>query len=86
MSGNRSLYLDDDGVRSPAIAGPDDRASAMGAAPDWAPLTPDSRTAYVANAGSNSVSVVDIKTMKEVARIPVGQVPKRNATAMLQVQ
>jgi YVTN family beta-propeller protein len=58
----------------------------MGAAPDWAPLTPDSRTAYVANAGSNSVSVVDIKTMKEVARIPVGQVPKRNATAMLQVQ
>jgi len=40
----------------------------------------------VANAGSNSVSVVDIKTMKEVARILVGQVPKRNATAMLQVQ
>lgn len=58
----------------------------VGAAPDWVTLTPDSRTAYVANAGSNSVSVVDLKTMKEVTRIPVGQVPKRNATAMLQVQ
>ncbi len=58
----------------------------VGAAPDWVTLTPDSKTAYVANAGSNSVSVVDIKTMKEVARILVGQVPKRNATAMLQVQ
>ena len=58
----------------------------MGAAPDWVTLTPDSKTAYVANAGSNSVSVIDIKSMKEVTRIPVGQVPKRNTTAMLQVQ
>jgi YVTN family beta-propeller protein len=58
----------------------------VGAAPDWVTLTPDSQTAYVANAGSNSVSVIDLKTMKEVARIPVGQVPKRNTTAMLQVQ
>ena len=46
-------------------------------------LTPDGKTAYVANAGSNSVSVVDIGAMKEVTRIPVGQVPKRNITAML---
>jgi YVTN family beta-propeller protein len=37
----------------------------------------------VANAGSNSVSVVDIELMKEVARIPVGQVPKRNVTATI---
>jgi YVTN family beta-propeller protein len=46
-------------------------------------LTPDGKTAYVANAQSNSVSAVDIKSMKEVARIPVGQVPKRNITAVL---
>jgi YVTN family beta-propeller protein len=58
----------------------------VGAAPDWVTLTPDSKTAYAANAGSNSVSVVDLKTMKEITRIPVGQVPKRNTTAMLQVQ
>jgi YVTN family beta-propeller protein len=58
----------------------------VGAAPDWVTLTPDSKTAYVANAGSNSVSVIDLKSLKEVTRIPVGQVPKRNTTAMLQVQ
>jgi YVTN family beta-propeller protein len=59
-------------------------AADVGRAPDWVTLTPDGKTAYVANAQSNSVSVVDIKTMKEVTRIPVGQVPKRNITAMLQ--
>ena len=58
----------------------------VGAAPDWVTITPDSKTAYVANAGSNSVSVVDIKSLKEITRIPVGQVPKRNMTAMLQTQ
>jgi YVTN family beta-propeller protein len=56
----------------------------VGKAPDWVTVTPDSKTAYVANAQSNSVSVVDIKSMKEVTRIPVGFVPKRNITAMLQ--
>lgn len=55
----------------------------VGTAPDWVTLTPDGKTAYVANAGSNSVSVVDVVAMKEVTRIPVGQVPKRNITAML---
>ena len=58
----------------------------VGAAPDWVTLTPDSKTAYVANAGSNTVSVIDLMSMKEVTRIAVGQVPKRNVTAMLQVQ
>jgi YVTN family beta-propeller protein len=56
----------------------------VGKAPDWVTVTPDSKTAYVANAQSDSVSVVDIKTMKEVTRIPVGFVPKRNITAVLQ--
>ena len=55
----------------------------VGVAPDWVTLTPDGKTAYVANAGSNNVSVVDIFGMREVTRIPVGQVPKRNITAML---
>jgi hypothetical protein len=32
------------------------------------------------------VSVIDLKSMREVTRISVGQVPKRNTTAMLQVQ
>ena len=55
----------------------------VGRSPDWVTLTPDGKTAYVANAGSNYVSVVDIKAMKETTRIPVGQVPKRNITALL---
>ena len=55
----------------------------VGDHPDWLTFTPDSRTVYVANAASNSVSAVDIASRKEVARIPVGQVPKRNITAVL---
>jgi YVTN family beta-propeller protein len=47
-------------------------------------LTPDGKSAYVANPVTNDVSVVDVATMKEVARIPVGFVPKRNTTALLQ--
>jgi YVTN family beta-propeller protein len=58
-------------------------SSDVGLSPDWVTLTPDGKKAYVANAGSNSVSVVDIKSMKELTRIPVGQVPKRNITAVL---
>lgn len=50
----------------------------------WVTLTPDGKTAYVSNPVTNDVSVVDIKTMKEVALIPVGFVPKRNVTVMLQ--
>jgi YVTN family beta-propeller protein len=50
----------------------------------WVTLTPDGKTAYVANAVTDDVSVVDIKTMKEVTRIRVGAVPKRNHTAILQ--
>jgi YVTN family beta-propeller protein len=33
---------------------------------------------------TNDVSVVDIATMKEVAKVPVGYVPKRNVTGVLQ--
>jgi YVTN family beta-propeller protein len=47
-------------------------------------LTPDGKTAYVANPVTDDVSVVDIKSMKEVTRIRVGAVPKRNTTAILQ--
>ena len=55
----------------------------VGHHPDWVTGTPDGKRWYVANAGSNSVSVVDIATRKELMQIPVGQVPKRNITAVL---
>ena len=46
-------------------------------------MTPDGRYLYSANAGSNSVSVIDTQRIEEIARIPVGQVPKRNHTAVI---
>jgi YVTN family beta-propeller protein len=49
----------------------------------WLTVTPDDKTAYVANEHTNDVSVVDIKSLKEVALIPVGFAPARNATWML---
>jgi len=55
----------------------------VGHHPDWLTFTPDGARVYIANAGSNSVSVVDMATRKEITRIPVGQVPKRNITAVL---
>ena len=56
---------------------------AVGSHPDWLTMTPDSRYLYSANAGSNDVSVIDTQTMTEIARITVGQVPKRNHTAVI---
>ena len=49
----------------------------------WLTITPDDKTAYVANEHTNDVSVVDIKSLKEIALIPVGFAPARNATWML---
>jgi YVTN family beta-propeller protein len=50
----------------------------------WVTLTPDGKKAYVANAVTDDVSVIDVATMKETALIPVGYVPKRNTTGVLQ--
>ena len=55
----------------------------VGDHPDWLTFSPDGKAVYIANAGSNSVSVVDVAARREVTRIPGGQVPKRNITAVL---
>ena len=55
----------------------------VGVVPDWLTFTPDSSYLYVANAHSNTVSVVDVAAREEVEVIQVGQVPKRNITATL---
>jgi YVTN family beta-propeller protein len=55
----------------------------VGTDPDWVTFTPDNRLAYVANAISNDVSVVDMATYEEIARIPVGESPKRNTVIVL---
>ena len=56
---------------------------AVGRGPDWLTFTPDGRRCYVSNAGSDSVSAIDVATRKELARIPVGKVPKRIITVEL---
>ena len=58
----------------------------VGHDPDWITFTPDGKTAYVASAGTDSVSVVDVAAKKQVASIPVGKAPKRNNTAMLKLK
>lgn len=55
----------------------------VGHHPDWLTMTPDSRYLYAANAGSNTVSVVDTRAMKQVKTIAVGQTPKRNHTLVI---
>jgi len=55
----------------------------MGASPTWLTFTPDSKTVYVSNEWLNSVSAIDVKTLKEVARIPVGERPSRIATLVV---
>jgi len=57
-------------------------AALSGKGAGWLVITPDDKTAYVANEHTNNISVVDIKTMKETALIPVGFAPARNATWM----
>ena len=59
-------------------------AELSGKGAGWVTLTPDGKTAYVANPVTNDVSVVDVATMKETTRIKVGYVPKRNTTVVLQ--
>jgi YVTN family beta-propeller protein len=56
----------------------------VGEGPEWLSFTADGKM-YVGVAGEDRVSVVDTKAMKEVASIPVGYTPKRNITAVLQV-
>jgi YVTN family beta-propeller protein len=58
-------------------------AALSGKGASWLTITPDDKTAYVANEQSNDVSVVDIKSMKETARVPVGFSPARNITWMV---
>jgi YVTN family beta-propeller protein len=58
----------------------------VGHDPDWITFTPDSKTAYVASAGSDSISVVDAALRKQVAKISVGKAPKRNNTAVLKLK
>jgi YVTN family beta-propeller protein len=55
----------------------------VGLHPDWLTVTPDGKSLYVAVAGEDTTVVVDTESMTVVKTIPVGSVPKRNASGML---
>jgi YVTN family beta-propeller protein len=41
----------------------------------WLTISPDGKTVYAVRNGRNLVSIIDVKTMKEVAEVPVGEYP-----------
>jgi YVTN family beta-propeller protein len=50
---------------------------AVGDAPNWLTFSPDGKHGYSANAGSNSITLVDCDRREAVKEIKVGPVPKR---------
>jgi YVTN family beta-propeller protein len=51
--------------------------------PAWITFTPDSKTVYVSTCGIKMVTAFDVQKMKELARIPVGEMPDRISTLAL---
>lgn len=58
----------------------------VGLIPEWLTIPPDGRNLYVAVAGRDKTVVIDNKTLRVTAEIPVGYVPKRNTSGLLQVE
>ena len=54
-----------------------------GAVPEWITFTPDNKTVYVSNSATRSISAFDMQTLKSVANITVGEVPKRINTLVM---
>jgi YVTN family beta-propeller protein len=48
-----------------------------GSVPEWITFSPDSKLVYVSDSAARLVTVIDTKTLKAVAQVPVGEVPKR---------
>jgi YVTN family beta-propeller protein len=55
----------------------------LSAVANWVTFTPDGRTVYISNASLRSVTAIDTQAMKIVATIPVGEVPKRINTMVM---
>jgi len=55
----------------------------VGQHPEWITFTPDGERVYIGAAGDNVTYAVDAKKMETIAKIPVGQVPKRIATVRM---
>ena len=51
----------------------------VGGEPNWITLSPDGTRVFVSNRKSDDVSVIDLASRKEIARIKVGKYPQRMA-------
>jgi YVTN family beta-propeller protein len=51
----------------------------VGDDPNWVVFSPDGARVYISNRGSDDVSVIELATRKEIARIKVGRYPERMA-------
>ena len=55
----------------------------MSSVPNWVTFTPDGKTIYISNAGMRSVTAIDTASMTVKAVVPVGEVPKRINTLVM---
>jgi YVTN family beta-propeller protein len=55
----------------------------VGASPDWLTFTPDGKRVYVSDPPLRLVSAIDTKTLKVVANIRVGEMPRRLAALVI---
>jgi YVTN family beta-propeller protein len=56
----------------------------VGSHPEWLTIPPNGKNMYVGCAGTDTTDVIDVKTMTVIAKIPVGAVPKRNTSGMIE--
>jgi len=68
-------------VALPALTLPDRPPASS--VPNWVTFTPDSKTVYISNAAIKSVTAIDTGSRKVKAVIPVGEVPKRINTLVI---
>ena len=54
-----------------------------GSVPEWITFSPDSKLMYVSDSAAQMLSVIDTATLKSVAQIHAGEVPKRLKTLVL---
>jgi YVTN family beta-propeller protein len=55
----------------------------MSSVPNWVTFTPDGKTIYISNAAMRSVTAIDTASMTVKAVVPVGEVPKRINTLVM---
>ncbi|HLK34691.1 MAG TPA: beta-propeller fold lactonase family protein [Terriglobales bacterium] len=56
----------------------------VGDGPNWVAFSPDGKYVVVSNSGSDDVSIIDVQSRREVARVKTGRIPKRVVIAEVQ--